>query len=85
MCHGLDLGVATQNNYLTDIPRPGEKITFGDLTLSFLVDEDLSNYLEIQNWMRGIGFPEHLIKSMTGKKTDRPDFYPDTNTRVSPH
>lgn len=75
---GLDLGVATQTNYLTDIPRPGEKITFGDLTLSFLVDEDLSNYLEIQNWMRGIGFPESLDQIYDWQKTDRPDFYPDT-------
>ena len=57
---GLDLGVATQATYLTDIPRAGEKLTFGDLTLTFLVDEDLSNYLEIQNWMRGLGFPESL-------------------------
>ena len=57
---GLDLGVATQATYLTDIPRPGEKLTFGDLTLTFLVDEDLSNYLEIQNWMRGLGFPEDI-------------------------
>ena len=28
--------------------------------LNFLVDEDLQNYMEIQNWIRGIGFPESL-------------------------
>ena len=26
----------------------------------FLVDEDLTNYMEIQNWMRGLGYPEDL-------------------------
>lgn len=57
---GMELGVATQPNYLTDIPRPGEKITFQDLTLRFLIDENLENYIEVQNWMRGIGFPETL-------------------------
>ena len=45
---------------LKDIPLPGEIIDFEDLTLRFLVDEDLQNYQEIQNWMRGLGFPESL-------------------------
>ena len=39
---------------------PGEIIDFEDLTLRFLVDEDLGNYMEIQKWMRGLGFPESL-------------------------
>lgn len=56
----LDLGIAVQTSYLKDIDRPGEKIKFGDLTLRFLVDEDLKNYMELQNWIRGLGFPEKL-------------------------
>lgn len=56
----LDLGVAIQPNYLKPIPLPGEIIEFEDLTFSFLVDEGLENYMEIQNWIRGIGFPESL-------------------------
>ena len=50
----LDLGIATQPTYLKDIDVPGDKIQFGDLTLRFLVDEDLVNYMEIQNWIRGL-------------------------------
>ena len=49
-----------QPNYLRDIPTPGDKIEFGDLTLRFLVDEDLTNYMEIQKWIRGLGFPESI-------------------------
>ena len=45
---------------LKDIPLPGEIIDFEDLNLRFLVDEDLQNYQEIQNWIRGLGFPESL-------------------------
>ena len=56
----LDLGVAVQPTYLKDIDVPGDKIQFGDLTLRFLVDEDLVNYMEIQNWIRGLGYPESL-------------------------
>ena len=56
----LDLGIAEQPTYLKDVPLPGDKIQFGDLSLRFLVDEDLTNYMEIQNWIRGLGFPESL-------------------------
>ena len=56
----MDLGVAEQPTYLKNIPTPGDKIQFGDLNLRFLVDEDLKNYMEIQNWIRGLGFPESL-------------------------
>jgi hypothetical protein len=58
---GLTLGVAEQSNYFTNpIPVPGDNITFEDFNLRFLVDENLENYMEIQNWIRGIGFPETL-------------------------
>ena len=57
---GLNLGVAEQPTYLKNIDTPGDKIVFDDLTLRFLVDENLENYMEIQNWMRGLGYPESL-------------------------
>ena len=36
------------------------RLSFGDLSVRFLVDEDLTNYMEIQNWMRGLGYPQDL-------------------------
>jgi len=56
----MDLGVAEQPSYLRDIPTPGDKIDFGDLSIRFLVDEDLVNYMELQRWIRGLGYPESL-------------------------
>jgi len=56
----LNLGIAVQTTYLKDIDLPGDKIVFGDLNLRFLVDENLENYMEIQNWIRGLGYPEKL-------------------------
>jgi len=58
----LNLGIAIQPSYLKDIDVPGDKISFGDLNIRFLVDEDLVNYMEIQNWIRGLGFPESLTE-----------------------
>jgi hypothetical protein len=56
----LNLGIAKQPTYLKDIDIPGDKIVFGDLNLRFLVDENLENYMEIQNWIRGLGYPEEV-------------------------
>ena len=56
---GIELGVVNQTTPgLKNIPRPGEVIEFEDLTLRFMVDENLENYIEVQSWIRGLGFPE---------------------------
>jgi hypothetical protein len=54
----ISLGTAIQPSYLKDLDVPGEKLTYGDLTISFLVDEGLENYMAVHNWMTGLGFPE---------------------------
>ena len=56
----LDLGIAEQPTWLKNIDVPGDKIQFGDLSLRFLVDEDLVNYMELQRWIRGLGYPEDM-------------------------
>jgi hypothetical protein len=56
----MSLGVAVQSSYLKDIDTPGDKIVFEDFTLRFLVDENLENYMEVYNWIRGLGYPESL-------------------------
>ena len=66
----LTLGIANQPTYLKNIPRPGTEVDFEDLVINFLVDEDLENYLEIQNWIRGIGYPESLDQIYDFQKDD---------------
>jgi hypothetical protein len=56
----ISLGSAVQTRYGKNIDIPGDKINFDDFNLRFLVDENLENYMEIQNWMRGLGFPYSL-------------------------
>ena len=63
------LGTAIQPSYLKDIDVPGEKLTYGDLTIRFIVDENLENYMSIHNWLTGIGFPE-TPKQFTEQTTD---------------
>ena len=70
-----------QPSYLKDIDVPGEKLEYGDLTVRFLVDEDLTNYMSIHNWMTGIGYPETLQDFKT--ETTKPDTSRDMNQQFS--
>ena len=54
----ISLGTAIQSTYLKDIDVPGDKLQYGDFSLRFLVDENLSNYMAIHNWLTGLGYPE---------------------------
>jgi len=54
----ITLGTAVQPTYLKDIDVPGDKLQYGDLSLRFLVDEELENYMALHNWLTGLGFPE---------------------------
>ena len=47
-----------QSTYLKDLDIPGDRLTYGDFSLRFLVDENLENYMAIHNWLTGLGFPE---------------------------
>ena len=55
---GIEVGSVDQQTPLKAIPLPGTILTYGDLEMSFLVDENLENYREIHGWMTGIGFPK---------------------------
>jgi len=44
--------------YLKNLDVPGEKVAYGDLTLNFLVDENMENYMAIHNWITQLGYPE---------------------------
>ena len=54
----ISLGTAIQPVYLKDIDVPGDKLQYGDFNLRFLVDENLTNYMAIHNWLTGLGYPE---------------------------
>ena len=67
---GINLGAAIQPTYLKDIPIPGDKLVFDDFNLRFNIDENLENYTIIQNWMRGLGYPESVYEYMDWMLSD---------------
>ena len=78
----LNLGVAVQPSYTTNVPIPGDKVEFDDLRLRFLIDENLENFMEIQNWIRGIGFPESL-EEIYDWQSNNPDFIQPDKTQMN--
>ena len=55
---GVTLGEAIHNMPSIDRHLPGEKLTYDHLNLTFKVDEDFANWMELKNWMVGLGSPE---------------------------
>ena len=41
------------------IPMMGDQLTFDNLSVSFIVDEYLENFLSIHEWLTAIGFPKN--------------------------
>lgn len=55
----LTFGIVKQPTPYTQLPVPGNgNLIFEELEIQFIVDEDMTNYFEIVNWMIGLGFPE---------------------------
>jgi hypothetical protein len=84
----ISLQTTIQPTYLKDIDVPGEKLTYGDLTLRFLVDEDMSNYMAIHNWLTSLGFSEttqdfvDLTTNEQGLKNQLTEQFSDGNLSI---
>ena len=48
------------SNPFINFPIGGDHLQFGDLDITFRVDEDMSNYKEIYNWLQAMGFPDNF-------------------------
>ena len=48
---GIQLGIIPMGTHVRQIDRPGDSITFSDLTIEFLITEEFTEWLEIFNWM----------------------------------
>ena len=71
----LQLGFATQPTPFIDVPTIGDKISFGEFTIRFIIAEDMSNYLEMYRWLIALGFPDNYSQFKTFTDT-RPSRFP---------
>ena len=76
-------GDATMNTRFKTIAFMGDTLDFADLELTFLVNEDLSNYREMFDWMVGIGFPQSTQQFETATAAEA-GLKPNSGTLVDP-
>lgn len=57
---GLNLGEAIFPNPFIDLASPGEKLVMNPFAMTFIVDEELSGWMEVYTWMRGMTFPREF-------------------------
>jgi hypothetical protein len=56
--------------------QTGDRLQYSELNFTFILNEDMSNYIEIYDWMKGTSFPENfnqykqLEESNNGIKSD---------------
>ena len=90
----ISLGEAIFPTPYKEIPVMGDTLTYDNLSISFIVDENLENYIELHNWLIGIGFPKNRnqfsnFRSLTssspiatqGVSNDIGDVKPSTSAR----
>jgi hypothetical protein len=56
---GLNLGTIDIPTPFVVIPEPGN-ISYEQLTVTFMVGEEMKDYMEIFDWMVGLGYPDGL-------------------------
>lgn len=59
---GLNLATSVQSTPLIQIPHPGNMVTYNDFYVTFVIDEDFKNYMEIVKWIKDIGHPDNLYQ-----------------------
>ena len=55
----------TVPNQFINLPVPGDHITFDTLSITFKVDEDMANYMEIYTWLVEMGKPQNFDQYAT--------------------
>ena len=65
----MSLATAYIPSPLVDFTVPGTNITYDELTVKFIVQENFQNYIELHDWMVGLGFPEERGQYKQFKQT----------------
>ena len=73
----ITLGSIDIPTYLVPIPIEGN-FQYSNLSMTFLVDENLENYLQLHNWMRALGVPTHFSEREQFEETVK---YPGLNRK----
>ena len=71
---GINLGESIFPTPFKQVPVMGDDLTFDNLEITFLVDEKLENYIELHQWLVGIGFPKARTQFSSFRKDESQTF-----------
>lgn len=67
---GLMIDMAMMPTPFRKVKRPGQNVEFQELTISFIVDENMLNYIELYNWMMQASGGENFSQYETLTESD---------------
>ena len=56
---GVTMGQGVVPTPLIDVPLMGDKLTYDQFSMTFLVDEKLKNYIELHDWLVNMAAPQN--------------------------
>ena len=56
---GVTMGQGVVPTPLIDVPLMGDKLTYDQFNMTFLVDEKLKNYIELHDWLVNMAAPQN--------------------------
>jgi hypothetical protein len=59
------LGDTFQPTPFLNTPVEGDTLVFESVNMSFILDEDMQNYIEMYNWLTALGFPREYGQFQT--------------------
>ena len=68
---GLTFGEPAFANPFASVPVPGDHITYDTLNVNFLIDETMTNYKAIWNWIIALGFPQSYDQYISFVNSDQ--------------
>jgi len=68
---GLTFGEPAFANPFASVPLPGDHITYDTLNVNFLIDETMTNYKAIWNWIIALGFPQSYDQYVSFVNSDQ--------------
>jgi hypothetical protein len=75
---GVSMSEVPRNTPFVELYSPGDKAIFDALNVTFMVDEDMTAWLEVYDWIRAMTFPtdfsEYRELPALSRNFSRPDF-----------
>lgn len=84
---GASVGNAEFNTPLIDVPVVGNKLSYNEFTVRFMIDEEIESWNQLYKWMLAIASPKNLedratYNQLQNQNTSKPSLYSDANLTI---